>query len=68
MLMTTTTPDITGTIFEAIESDDHRANARLVRTYEQADVAQKEVIDDFLITLCGYSMPTILKMARGEPS
>ena len=68
MLMTTTTPDIIGTIFEAIESDDHRANSRLARTYEQADIAQKEIIDDLLITLCGYSMPTILKMARGEPS
>ena len=68
MLMATTTPDIIGTIFEAIESDDHRANAKLARTYEQADIAQKEIIDDLLITLCGYSMPTILKMARGEPS
>jgi len=55
--------DVITTIQTQMMSDDTNDSDRLIRTYEGADEATKAVIDDVLITLCGYSMPSLLEMS-----
>lgn len=55
--------DVITTIQEQMLNDDENDSDRLIRTYEQADAAGKALIDDVLISICGYSMPSLLGMA-----
>ena len=38
-------------------------NVRIEENYKKADAATKAVIDDIFISLCGYSLETIIKDA-----
>tara|TARA_R100000988_G_C4007428_1_gene173862 strand:- start:7819 stop:7998 length:180 start_codon:yes stop_codon:yes gene_type:complete len=44
-------------------TDDERMDkksARLKRTYETASDKEKKLIDDIFITICGYSLQTLI--------
>ncbi len=54
---------------EAYQSDDEdwgKKSDRLINTYEKADMATKEVIDDIFITLCGWQFKTLLEGGERE--
>jgi hypothetical protein len=50
----------------ATDDDGDRAAVRLVQKYEDADDTEKRTIDSVLITICGWSLPTLVKIANGE--
>jgi hypothetical protein len=49
-------------VFASMGSDDTDDSDRLERLYDDADAAGKALIDDVLICLCGYSMPSLKDM------
>jgi len=55
---------IVSRIAELIETDDCDQSERLIDTYKAATKKQKEAIDDLMICLCGYSMPTLIDQER----
>lgn len=55
-------PDIAGRLSDALINDDTEAdNTRAVRTYMGADPKTQAAIDDIFISLCGWSLNTLLK-------
>ena len=49
---------------EAFRTDDEsyiNKGKRLIMKYENSTEEEKEFMDDVMITLCGYSMPTLMK-------
>jgi hypothetical protein len=46
-------------VFMSMGSDDTDDSDRLMRLYDDADEKGKALIDDVLICLCGYSMPSL---------
>jgi len=61
-------PPLFETIIHQMISDDdgYRQNAKFQWWYEEVDDAKKEVIDQVLLHLSGWSYPTLLHMAKGE--
>lgn len=57
-------PDVISAIQNAMMDDDDNQSVRLVDTYNAADEAIKAVIDDVLIMLCGFSMPSLIRNAQ----
>lgn len=53
-------------IAEAIATDDDDQSERLVETYKAASKTRKAAIDDVMICLCGYSMPTLIEQAKED--
>lgn len=56
-------------IFDELRDDDEPAEKkgdRLKRTYNEASQEKKQIIDDLLITLTGWSFPTLLKKSIEE--
>lgn len=50
-----------------VQSDDEpfdKKDRRLLRIWRKANKEQRAIIDDVLITLCGWSFDTLRKMAR----
>lgn len=59
--------DINMIILEHIKTDDSyntNSNDRIMSVYNNANDTQKELIDDIFISLCGYSLDTIIKQVR----
>lgn len=53
--------------FEEVMSDEESFDKKgynLKALYESVDRSQQEIIDDVLITLCGWSYETLLEKAR----
>ncbi len=49
---------------EAYKTDDEsyiNKGKRLIMNYENGTAEEKAVMDDMMITLCGYSMPTLME-------
>lgn len=49
---------------DALNTDDEPMNKkgnRLINTYNGADNNGKKIIDDIFITLCGWSLETLIK-------
>lgn len=49
------------------ESDDEsfsNKGDRLLRDYKNANLSEKKVINDTIITLCGWTIPTLIKLAK----
>jgi hypothetical protein len=46
------------------DSDAAKGFRKLIYTYETANDALREVIDDTLINLCGYSLNTLIDQAK----
>lgn len=59
-------PDIISAVFKLMSTDSHSPsdNRHLVSTYENASPSNKALIDDVFISLCGYSMETIMEMTE----
>lgn len=57
---------IVNRIAEAIASDDDDQSERLIETYKAASKTRKAAIDDVMICLCGYSIPTLIDMEKAE--
>lgn len=54
-------------IYDQMITDDYntsKSSHRILETYDNADSETKDIIDDILISLCGYSMPTLIDMVR----
>ncbi len=55
-------------VFDAeVQTDDEpydRRDCRLLWIWRKANKEQRAIIDDVLITLCGWSFNTLRKMAR----
>lgn len=52
----------------AVQSDDEpwdKKGERLIRTYQSADDKGKALIDDLFITLCGWSLETLIEKVKG---
>lgn len=50
-----------------VQTDDEpfdKRDYRLLRIWRKANKEQRAIIDDVLITLCGWSFDTLRKMAR----
>lgn len=47
------------TIYDHMGSDDEDDSERLIALYQRATPDQKQVLDDALICLCGYSFTTL---------
>ena len=59
-----TSPNVIAALTDAILTDDVNQSRRLIALYEGGDTAKKEFIDEILIILCGYSLPTLITMAE----
>jgi len=57
-------PDVISALSEAILSDDANQSERLVRLYTDSEPSAKDLIDDVLIIVCGYSLPTLIRKAE----
>lgn len=57
------TPDIANTIMRAIATDDDNQSARLIADYKAADEATQAAIDNALISICGYSLTSLISRA-----
>ena len=59
-------------VFDAeVQTDDEpydRRDHRLLWIWKKANKEQRAIIDDVLITLCGWSFDTLRKMAREKGS
>lgn len=51
-------------IADAIATDDDDQSERLIETYKAASKTRKAAIDDVMICLCGYSIPTLIDMEK----
>ena len=54
-------------ILDEMQTDDENTTKqswRIIRTYEKASNEQKDLVDDILISLCGWSVPTLIDMVR----
>lgn len=64
-----TTPNIPATVLDLMQTDDETdtvdQSERIKRRYEAQEPAAREAIDDIFISLCGYSLKTII---AGEAS
>jgi hypothetical protein len=58
---------IVQTVAEYIVSDDTDDSWRIARAYAAATADQKAVVDDIFISLCGYSLKTIIGECGEEP-
>jgi hypothetical protein len=52
---------IASQVYDAIDSDDEDGTARLIEAYMDATPDQKAVVDDIFISLCGWSLNTLIK-------
>lgn len=56
-------------IFEEVQNDeeafDHKGY-RLEQLYQNANDTEKKLIDDVLITICGWSYSSLLNMAKAK--
>lgn len=62
-------PDIIGKVFDLMASEDspsHSYNRRIKTAYEESSVVTQIVIDDIFISLCGYSLKTILQRGSDD--
>lgn len=59
-----TSPNVIAALTEAILTDDVNQSRHLIALYEGSDTATQELIDRVLIIVCGYSLPTLVKMAK----
>jgi hypothetical protein len=69
--MTDIDTQIVVTLYEYFSTDDEPARRKgysLRRKYEDASETEKEIIDDLMITICGYSLKTIIEEAKSECS
>jgi hypothetical protein len=57
------TPDIIGVLADEISADGENDSARLIHLYENGDQGDKEVINEVLICICGWTMESLLRMA-----
>ena len=48
-------------IQNAIQSDDEDNSERIIAKYEAATPEQRAVVDDIFISLCGWSLDTLIK-------
>lgn len=55
--------DIVTAIQAAMADDDENGSERIIRTYRAATPKQKAVVDDILISLCGWSMKSLIERA-----
>lgn len=55
--------DIVGTIFAEMESDGENESRKILARYLSGDAAERQLIDNVLVNLCGWSMSTLLKKA-----
>lgn len=54
-----------------VQTDDEpfdKRDRRLLEIWRKANKEQRAIIDDVLITLCGWSFDTLRKMARQKDS
>jgi hypothetical protein len=58
-------------VFQEMWDDDantDRESERLLATYDEADAAGKQLIDDVLVSLCGWTLPTLRRRLDGGES
>lgn len=60
------TPDIVQVIQDEILSDDENDSARLIATYQSASPEKRAIIDDVLISICGWGMPHLIDAAKSR--
>ena len=58
------TPDIISFIAEEIETDEWNDSAKLIELYKNATTEEKDVIDRFMLDLCGWQFPTALMLTE----
>ena len=54
-------------LVESMQDDDEstgKKSARLLRMYSEDNGSKQAVMDEVLITLCGWSFPTLLNMSK----
>lgn len=48
---------------EIMTDDEREDDERVIAAYEDADRASRAVVDDIFISLCGYSLETLIRKA-----
>ena len=56
--------DVLQVILDEIHSDFDYDQNYMLHIYNDADEKGKELLDDFLIALCGWSLPTLMQKAK----
>jgi len=52
--------------FRTDEEPYAKKGAKLIQSYEDASEEKKDIMDDMMITLCGYSVHTLTKGSDDE--
>jgi|RhiMethySRZTD1v2_1073278.scaffolds.fasta_scaffold2518558_2 hypothetical protein len=61
-----TRENLIATIFNEMASDCDWQSRRLLRIYALGDAAQRDLIDDVLLCLCGWTFPTLLRKSEAN--
>lgn len=57
-------PDIIGTMAEEIGTDNCNHSARIIEKYSEMSEEARGVVDDLIMDICGWSMNTLLGLAK----
>ncbi|MBI4446881.1 MAG: hypothetical protein HY645_13370 [Acidobacteria bacterium] len=59
-------PGYIATVLEEITTDDYCAFPELLHAYRDSDEVGRSFINFTLVTLCGWSLPNLIRLAHGE--
>ena len=59
-------PDIIQTLTEEMMNDDVNESENLIEFYNKADDDERRGIDNCLLYLCGWSLESLVKIAKGR--
>ena len=57
-------PDVVSVIYNEIAGDDCNNSASIIEKYEAMNDEQKHIVDDFLMDICGWTMDSLIDLAR----
>lgn len=58
--------DLVGQIAEEIFNDDENDTSNLLRLYKEANETERAIMDSMLVSICGWTMNTIIENAEKE--
>ena len=56
-------PDVVTVIYQELMNDDYNETEKLTAIYDESDKDGKDLIDRFLIALCGWAFESLQELA-----
>ena len=56
--------DVVSTIYNEIATDDYNQSARIIEKYEAMNDEQKHIVDDLLMDICGWTLDSLIDLAK----